>query len=49
MACPLKFSEGLPEPRHIGAAVGAHTDQVLGELGFSAQRIEKLRAAKVVS
>ncbi|MGF6210122.1 CaiB/BaiF CoA transferase family protein [Pseudomonas frederiksbergensis] len=49
MACPLKFSEGLPEPRHIGAAVGAHTDQVLGELGFSAQRIEELRAAKVVS
>lgn len=49
MACPLKFSEGLPEPRHIGAAVGAHTDQVLGELGFSAQRIEQLRAAKVVS
>lgn len=49
MACPLKFSEGLPEPRHIGAAVGAHTDQVLGELGLSAQRIEQLRAAKVVS
>ncbi|QJI44782.1 CoA transferase [Pseudomonas sp. ADAK2] len=48
MACPLKFSEGLPEPRHIGAAVGAHTDQVLGELGFSTQRIEELRAAKVV-
>ncbi|KAF2390826.1 CaiB/BaiF CoA transferase family protein [Pseudomonas frederiksbergensis] len=48
MACPLKFSEGLPEPRFIGAAVGEHTDQVLGELGFSAQRIEELRLAKVV-
>ncbi|MFJ2687632.1 CaiB/BaiF CoA transferase family protein [Pseudomonas sp. NPDC087342] len=48
MACPLKFSEGLPEPRFIGAAVGEHTDQVLGELGFSAQRIEELRRAKVV-
>ena len=48
MACPLKFSDGLPEPRHIGAALGEHTDQVLGELGFSSQRIEELRQAKVV-
>jgi alpha-methylacyl-CoA racemase len=48
MACPLKFSQGLPEPRHIGAAVGQHTDQVLGELGYSAERIEALRRAKVV-
>jgi crotonobetainyl-CoA:carnitine CoA-transferase CaiB-like acyl-CoA transferase len=48
LACPLKFSEGLPEPRHIGAAVGAHSDEVLAELGFSVQRIEALRRAKVV-
>ncbi|AZF48333.1 CaiB/BaiF CoA-transferase family protein [Pseudomonas sp. R2-7-07] len=48
IACPLKFSEGLPAPRHIGAAVGAHSDEVLGELGFSAQRIADLRQAKVV-
>ncbi|MHC8402282.1 CaiB/BaiF CoA transferase family protein [Pseudomonas sp. MDT1-17] len=48
MACPLKFSQGLPEPKHIGAALGQHTDQVLGELGFSAERIEALRRAKVV-
>jgi crotonobetainyl-CoA:carnitine CoA-transferase CaiB-like acyl-CoA transferase len=48
MACPLKFSAGLPEPRHTGAAVGEHTDQVLGELGFSAERIAELRRAKVV-
>jgi len=48
MACPLKFSDGLPEPRHIGAALGQHTDQVLGELGFSAQRIAELRRAKVI-
>ena len=49
MACPLKFSQGLPEPRHIGATLGQHTDQVLGELGFSAQRIEDLRRAKVIA
>ncbi|WP_455911597.1 CaiB/BaiF CoA transferase family protein [Pseudomonas putida] len=48
IACPLKFSEGLPEPRHIGPAVGAHTDQVLEELGLSAQRIAELRRAKVI-
>lgn len=49
MACPLKFSDGLPEPRYIGAALGQHTDQVLGELGFSIERIEELRRAKVVA
>ncbi|MGU9821033.1 CaiB/BaiF CoA transferase family protein [Pseudomonas sp. LF090] len=48
IACPLKFSEGLPEPRHTGAAVGAHSDEVLAELGLSAQRIAALRQAKVV-
>ncbi|MHC8319262.1 CaiB/BaiF CoA transferase family protein [Pseudomonas sp. GB2N2] len=48
MACPLKFSEGLPEPRHIGAALGEHTDQVLAELGLSAERIADLRRAKVI-
>lgn len=48
IACPLKFSEGLPAPRHIGVAVGAHSDEVLAELGFSAQRIGELRRDKVV-
>ncbi|AKA23173.1 CaiB/BaiF CoA transferase family protein [Pseudomonas chlororaphis] len=48
MACPLKFSAGLPQPRHIGAALGAHTDQVLGELGYSAPRIAELRQAGVI-
>lgn len=48
MACPLKFSNGLPTPRHIGAAVGEHTDQVLGELGFSVERIAALRRTKVI-
>ena len=48
IACPLKFSQGLPEPRHTGAAVGAHSDEVLAELGLSAQRIAALRRAKVV-
>ena len=49
MACPLKFSDGLPEPRHIGAAIGQHTDQVLEELGYSAEQIAELRRARVVT
>ncbi|NWA46543.1 CoA transferase [Pseudomonas reactans] len=49
LACPLKFSQGLPAPRHIGAAMGAHSDEVLAELGLSPQRISELRAARVIA
>jgi alpha-methylacyl-CoA racemase len=48
MACPLKFSEALPAPRHVGAGLGQHTDEVLAELGFGAERITELRSAKVI-
>ncbi|HIQ45065.1 MAG TPA: CoA transferase [Pseudomonas oleovorans] len=47
LACPLKFSDGLAPPRHVGAAVGAHTEQVLQELGYDAERIAALREARV--
>jgi alpha-methylacyl-CoA racemase len=49
IACPIKFSGGLPEPRNIGAALGAHTDQVLSELGYTPERIAELRAGKVIA
>ncbi|MCY1373442.1 Formyl-CoA:oxalate CoA-transferase [compost metagenome] len=47
IACPIKFSAGLPAPRHTGGALGAHTAEVLAELGLSAEEIEALKAAKV--
>lgn len=49
LACPIKFSAGLPAPRHIGAALGAHTDEVLSALGYSAQQLAELRARKVIA
>lgn len=49
VACPIKFSAGLPAPRHIGAALGADTEAVLAELGYSAEQIATLKAQKVVA
>lgn len=49
IACPLKFSEGLPEPRHTGAAQGAHSEQVLMDAGFNRQEIESMRDAGVIA
>ena len=43
IACPIRFSEALPAPRHIGAAVGAHNDEVLRELGYDDDAIDALR------
>ncbi len=43
IACPLKFSEGLAAPRHIGARLGADGQQVLAELGYSEEQIGAMR------
>ncbi|WP_448682484.1 CaiB/BaiF CoA transferase family protein [Pseudomonas nicosulfuronedens] len=49
MACPIRFSAGLPEPRHIGAALGAHTAEVMAELGYTDDQVAALKAAKVIA
>ncbi len=48
IACPIRFSAGLPEPRHIGAALGAHTAEVMAELGYTDEQVAALKAAKVI-
>lgn len=49
IACPIRFSAGLDTPRHIGVSVGAHTDQVLAELGYSIEQIAAWRDARVIA
>jgi crotonobetainyl-CoA:carnitine CoA-transferase CaiB-like acyl-CoA transferase len=48
IACPLKFSDVLPKPRHIGAELGAHSEQVLAELGYGVEQIKEMRKAGVI-
>ncbi|HEX9373060.1 MAG TPA: CaiB/BaiF CoA-transferase family protein, partial [Roseiflexaceae bacterium] len=43
VGCPLKFSASESEYRHIGTAPGAHTEAVLGELGYAPGEIVRLR------
>lgn len=48
IGCPIRFSSGLPAPRHIGGAVGEHGAEVLRELGYDDARIARLKAAGVL-
>src|SRR5690606_19209614 len=48
LACPIRFSGELEPPRHIGAPVGAHSDEVLRELGYGEDQIAALRASKAL-
>ncbi|MFQ5407171.1 MAG: CaiB/BaiF CoA transferase family protein [Anaerolineales bacterium] len=45
IANPLKFSRSRPEYRFTGAPVGAHTDAILAEAGYSEAEIQSLRDA----
>ena len=43
IASPFKFSQAQAHYRHTGAAPGAHTDEVLREVGYTDRQIEALR------
>lgn len=43
LASPVKFTGTQPEYKHTGAALGAHTDDVLAGAGMSAEQISELR------
>ncbi|MCI0546493.1 MAG: CoA transferase [Candidatus Rokubacteria bacterium] len=45
---PLRFSRTRPRVRRAAPLRGEHTDAVLGQLGFSAERIRALREKRVI-
>ena len=44
----LKLSDTPGRLRHVAPSMGAHTDEVLGQLGYSAEVIAALRQRQVV-
>ncbi|HKF18527.1 MAG TPA: CaiB/BaiF CoA-transferase family protein [Candidatus Dormibacteraeota bacterium] len=45
---PVRYSAGEPQLRHLPPGVGEHTEEVLGELGYSADSIAALRSSGAV-
>jgi formyl-CoA transferase len=48
VASPLRLTGTPPVLRNAPPTLGQHTDEVLAQLGFDAQRIAALRASGVV-
>jgi crotonobetainyl-CoA:carnitine CoA-transferase CaiB-like acyl-CoA transferase len=46
---PIKLSNHRPEYRQIGARPGAHTDQILTELGYTSEAVDRLKADGTVA
>ena len=44
VASPYKFSRSRPVYKHAGVALGAHTEEVLAEAGYTEVEIQELRA-----
>lgn len=40
---PIKFSEIRPDYKHIGCELGAHTDEVLLDAGYTASEVAAMR------
>lgn len=49
VASPIKFSGSETEYRHAGAKLGAHTNQVLADLGYDEKSIKDLREAGAIA
>ncbi|HKA48503.1 MAG TPA: CaiB/BaiF CoA-transferase family protein [Candidatus Dormibacteraeota bacterium] len=45
---PVRYSVGEPPLRHLPPRIGEHTDEVLGELGYSADSIAAMRSSGAV-
>ena len=45
---PVRYGSGVPEVRRLPPGLGADTDEVLSELGFSEEQVARLRAGGVV-
>jgi crotonobetainyl-CoA:carnitine CoA-transferase CaiB-like acyl-CoA transferase len=45
---PIRYDGQIPEIREMGIRIGQHTRAILGELGFSSERIDGLIERKVV-
>ncbi len=48
LASPVRLTDTPPAYRRPPPLLGAHTDEVLAELGYAADAIERLRAAQVI-
>lgn len=49
IASAIKFSKTKPRYDYIGAPLGAHTDEILGGVGLTAEQLAALRKAGVIA